>query len=86
MCLYTCAIRPAERETLWPSKHNRGRQNALIEKANAENEWPGHAELRMKTAKVVYTAALIKYLHTYTDTHTGHVIASRYTLYYYQYT
>lgn len=37
---------------MWPSKHNRGKQNGLIAEANTENTFPGQAELKTKTAEV----------------------------------
>ncbi|CBJ32253.1 conserved unknown protein [Ectocarpus siliculosus] len=46
-------VRPPERETLWPSKRNRGKQDRLIARAIAESTFPGQAELKTKTAEMV---------------------------------
>ncbi|CAB1097137.1 unnamed protein product [Ectocarpus sp. CCAP 1310/34] len=46
-------VRPPERETLWPSKRNRRKQDRLIARAIAESTFPGQAELKTKTAEMV---------------------------------
>ncbi|CAM9953409.1 unnamed protein product [Pylaiella littoralis] len=46
-------VRPTDRETMWPSRHNRGKQNDLIAEANAKNTFPGQAELKTKTSEMI---------------------------------
>ncbi|CAM9179369.1 unnamed protein product [Ascophyllum nodosum] len=46
-------VRPRTRETLWPTKNHRRRQEELIDQASQENEWPNHADLKTTTSKML---------------------------------